>query len=124
MRQTGPNFEIESGSVKSWELVPSETPEDGATAVLRLGRRLLPSFQPSFIYDDTQTTPNTYTTVYQDDTLDVEDGTVDVVLDTSGLAGVEYLWQVDLIDAEGRLTQRWRGLILITESLAALGTSA
>lgn len=120
---TGPNFSVDQGFTKEWELTPDTVPPMEATAVLRLGRRELVEIQRSYSMDDTVQAPGnfTYKTVLQDD-CEIDAGAILVSLDTSILPGIEYLWQVDLLDEGGVLLQRWRGLLVVTAALGPIST--
>lgn len=99
---TGPDFTVEQGAVKDWDLTVSPAQPTANTAVLRVGRRA--------------SNRSEYATAVTQD-CEIDGNTVDVSLDTAELSGLEYLWQVDLLDANGHLLQRWRGLLLVIGSL-------
>lgn len=121
MRYTGPNFEIESGMVKEWELTADTTPEAESTAVLRLGRRVLNGASLSLAADGAPDAgAYTYTTVYQDDELEIVGDVIEVSLPTADLPGIEYLWQLDLLGPDSAVVQRWRGVLVITAGLSSL----
>lgn len=110
---TGPNFDADQGEILDWTLDASAYSGQlsGATALVRVGRKV----NPRDAY---------YVTVLADD-VEIDGTDLNVTVNTSGLAGLVHLWQVDVITADGDLIHRWRGTILVTGSLpSALGGSS
>ncbi len=104
---TGPNFDADQGQILDWTLDASAYAGqlDGATAYVRVGRKVHPR--------DTR-----YVTVIIED-VEIDGTDLNVTVDTSTLAGLAHLWQVDVVDATDALIARWRGTILVTGSLPA-----
>lgn len=116
-KPSGPNLAVEEGATASWTLTADEEPAETDAAVLRLAQRDLtePYLAPNLAVPPSAVR---YVTAWTDD-CEISAGDIQVVLDTqaAGLNGIEYLWQVDLIDESGGVKQRWRGTVLVMGSL-------
>lgn len=109
---TGPNFDADQGEILDWTLDASAYSGQltDATAYVRVGRKAHPR--------DTA-----YVTVIIED-VEIDGNDLNVSVNTSTLAGLAHLWQVDVVDAAGDLIARWRGTILVTGSLpSSTGTA-
>ena len=108
---TGPNFDADQGEILDWTLDASAYSGQltDAIAYVRVGRKAHPR--------DTR-----YVTVLIED-VEVDGNYLNVTVDTSTLAGLAHLWQVDVVTAAGDLINRWRGTILVTGSLPGTETA-